>query len=153
MTADKFTVETSLIRLFAQSLGDTNPVYYEETAAGTELGGVIAPPTFIQASAHWDPDYPLRWQRDKPWNGSGPGDGDRYGERQGLARSPDGRRLSYLATLGAAAGGAAAFVEDAATGGAAAPGAASATTVFFGALAAASGEVGDEVPKFVPFPL
>src|ERR1700722_12449724 len=82
MAAEKFTVETSLIRLFAQALGDTNPVYYEETAAGTDAGGVIAPPTFIQASAHWDPDYPLRWQAGKPWNGSGPTDGTRE-ERTG----------------------------------------------------------------------
>jgi acyl dehydratase len=82
MAAEKFTVETSLIRLFAQALGDTNPVYYEETAAGTDAGGVIAPPTFIQASAHWDPDYPLRWQTGKPWNGSGPTEGTRV-ERTG----------------------------------------------------------------------
>jgi acyl dehydratase len=82
MAAEKFTVETSLIRLFAQALGDTNPVYYEETAAGTDAGGVIAPPTFIQASAHWDPDYPLRWQPGKPWNGSGPTEGTRV-ERTG----------------------------------------------------------------------
>jgi hypothetical protein len=77
MAAQKFTVEASLIRLFAQALGDTNPVYYEETAAGTEAGGIIAPPTFIAAAAHWDPDYPLRWQPGKPWHGSGPTDGTR----------------------------------------------------------------------------
>jgi len=82
MASEKFPVEASLIRLFAQALGDNNPVYYEETAGGTDVGGVIAPPTFIQASAHWDPDYPLRWKSGQPWNGSGPGDGTRV-ERTG----------------------------------------------------------------------
>ncbi|MGH3273104.1 MAG: FAS1-like dehydratase domain-containing protein [Streptosporangiaceae bacterium] len=82
MAPQKFTVESSMIRLFAQALGDTNPVYYEESAAGTDAGGVIAPPTFIQASAHWDPDYPLRWQPGRPWNGSGPTEGRRV-ERTG----------------------------------------------------------------------
>jgi acyl dehydratase len=77
MAPQKFKVEASMIRLFAQALGDTNPVYYEETAAGTDAGGVIAPPTFIQSHAHWDPDYPLRWKSGQPWNGSGPGDGTR----------------------------------------------------------------------------
>jgi len=75
MTAEKFPVEASLIRLFAQAIGDTNPVYYEETAGDTATGHVIAPPTFLTAASHWDPDYPLRWKPGQPWNGSGATDG------------------------------------------------------------------------------
>jgi hypothetical protein len=77
MAPQKFPVDAGMIRLFAQALGDTNPVYYQETAADTDMGGVIAPPTFIQASAHFDPEYPLRWKPGQPWSGSGPGDGTR----------------------------------------------------------------------------
>jgi hypothetical protein len=75
MTAEKFPVEASLIRLFAQAIGDTNPAYYEETAGDTEIGHVIAPPTFITSASHWDPTYPLRWKTGQPWNGSGATEG------------------------------------------------------------------------------
>ena len=36
-----------------------------------EVGGIIAPPTFPQAVAQFDPDYPLRWRPGQPWFGSG----------------------------------------------------------------------------------
>jgi hypothetical protein len=75
MTAEKFPVDLGLIRTFAQALGEKNPVYYEETAESTSVGHVIAPPTFLATAAHWDPDYPLRWNPDKPWNGSGATEG------------------------------------------------------------------------------
>lgn len=72
MAVDKFPVEASHIMMFARSIGDGNDVYYdEEYAGGTEVGGVIAPPTFVQASAQFDPDYRLRPQIGKPWFGSG----------------------------------------------------------------------------------
>lgn len=58
--------------MFARAIGDPNPIYFDETyAAGTECGGVIAPPTFVQASAQYDPDYPLRPKPGAPWHGSG----------------------------------------------------------------------------------
>ena len=41
--------------MFARSIGDANPKYYEEKDEN-----VIAPPTFIQSSAQFDPDYFLR---------------------------------------------------------------------------------------------
>ena len=58
--------------LFARAVGDPNPVYYdEEYAAGTEVGGIIAPPTFVQSSAQYDETYPLRPALGQPWFGSG----------------------------------------------------------------------------------
>ena len=41
--------------MFARSIGDANPKYYEKKDED-----VIAPPTFIQSSAQYDPDYFLR---------------------------------------------------------------------------------------------
>src|SRR5689334_22010288 len=67
-----FPVEAGHIMLFARAVGDTNPVYQDaEAAKKTEVGGIIAPPTFPQAVAQFDPDYPLRWRPDQPWFGSG----------------------------------------------------------------------------------
>ncbi len=67
-----FPVEAGHIMLFARAIGDTNPVFQDaEAAMQTEVGGIIAPPTFPQAVAQFDPDYPLRWRPGKPWFGSG----------------------------------------------------------------------------------
>jgi N-terminal half of MaoC dehydratase len=72
MTIDRFPVEAGQIMLFARAIGDPNPVYHDEAyAAGTESGGIIAPPTFVQASAQYDDDYPLRPAFGRPWFGSG----------------------------------------------------------------------------------
>src|SRR5438105_14453633 len=58
--------------LFARAIGDPNPIYAdEEYARTTELGGIVAPPTFVTASAQFDPDYPLRPKIGEPWFGSG----------------------------------------------------------------------------------
>ncbi|MFZ0768506.1 MAG: MaoC family dehydratase N-terminal domain-containing protein, partial [Acidimicrobiales bacterium] len=35
------------------------------------VGAIIAPPTFVQASAQYDPEYPLRPRPGVPWFGSG----------------------------------------------------------------------------------
>lgn len=71
--ADKiFPVEASHILMFARSVGDDNRVYADaEYAKTTEAGGIIAPPTFPQAVAQFDPDYVLRPKPGKPWFGSG----------------------------------------------------------------------------------
>ena len=62
-----FPVDRTGILLFASALGETNPVYWdEEHARATPLGGVIAPPTFPIAAAHWNPDYALRGVRRIP---------------------------------------------------------------------------------------
>ena len=72
MSVERFPVEAGHIMLFARSVGDPNPVYHdEEHARKTEVGGIIAPPTFVQASAQYDPDYPLRPKIGQPWFGSG----------------------------------------------------------------------------------
>jgi acyl dehydratase len=63
----EFPVDLSSIMLFASAIGETNPIYWDEAyAAGTPLGGVIAPPSFAVASAHWDGDYFLRGIRQIP---------------------------------------------------------------------------------------
>ncbi|MEM1432727.1 MAG: MaoC family dehydratase N-terminal domain-containing protein [Pseudomonadota bacterium] len=72
MAIDKFLVEASHIMMFARSVGDANPIYHDaEAAAKTEPGRIIAPPTFAQASAQFDPDYFLRPKIGEPWFGSG----------------------------------------------------------------------------------
>lgn len=72
MAVEKFAVEASHIMMFARSIGDPNPIYEDPGyAAGSEVGGIIAPPTFVQASAQFDPDYRLRPKIGQPWMGSG----------------------------------------------------------------------------------
>jgi hypothetical protein len=72
MVAKRFPVEAGHILMFARSVGDDNPIYADtDHASTTEAGGVIAPPTFAQASAQFDPDYFLRPKVGKPWFGSG----------------------------------------------------------------------------------
>ena len=85
MAVEKFPIEAGHIMLFARAIGDKNLIYYdEEYAKSTEPGSIIAPPTFVQASAQFDPDYFLRPKIGEPWFGSGknptgipdPGDSD-----------------------------------------------------------------------------
>ena len=72
MAEFKFPVDGSQIMLFARSVGDANRIYHdEEYAKTTEPGGVIAPPTFVQASSQYDPNFPLRPRIGEPWFGSG----------------------------------------------------------------------------------
>lgn len=58
----RFPVEAGHVMMFARAIGDPNPAYAD---------GLVAPPTFVQASAHYDPDYPLRPRIGQPWFGSG----------------------------------------------------------------------------------
>jgi len=85
MAVEKFPIEAGHIMLFARAIGDKNLIYYDdEYAKSTEPGSIIAPPTFVQASAQFDPDYFLRPKIGEPWFGSGknptgitdPGDSD-----------------------------------------------------------------------------
>lgn len=72
MTASQFPIEAGHVMMFARAIGDFNPVYRDaDQASESEVGGIIAPPTFVQASAQYDADYPLRPQPGVPWFGSG----------------------------------------------------------------------------------
>ena len=72
MAIERFPVEASHILMFARAVGDPNPIYADaEYAAGTDVGSIIAPPTFAQSSAQFDPDYFLRPKIGQPWFGSG----------------------------------------------------------------------------------
>ncbi len=72
MTTKTFTVEAGHIHLFSQAIGDTNPVHRtREHAEAAGFDNVLAPPTFAQASAHFDETYPGRPVHGEPWIGSG----------------------------------------------------------------------------------
>lgn len=72
MAIERFPVEASHVMMFARSIGDTNPIYYDADLAGkSEVGGIPAPPTFVQASAQFDDDYFLRPKPGQDWFGSG----------------------------------------------------------------------------------
>ena len=72
MTLERFPIEAGHVMLFARSIGDPNPIYHDDEYAGaSEVGAIIAPPTFVQASAQFDDDYPLRPKIGAPWFGSG----------------------------------------------------------------------------------
>jgi len=63
VVAERFPIEEGHIASFARSIGDANSVFYGPDA--------VAPPTFVQSSAQWDPDYPLRPKVGGAWWGSG----------------------------------------------------------------------------------
>ncbi|HEY3941084.1 MAG TPA: MaoC family dehydratase N-terminal domain-containing protein [Acidimicrobiales bacterium] len=72
MAVERFPIEAGHVMMFARAIGDPNPVYYDEASARERgLEGIIAPPTFVQASAQFDPDYGLRPKIGEPWFGSG----------------------------------------------------------------------------------
>lgn len=74
MAANKFPIEAGHIMMFARSIGDANEIYYDEDyAKSTEPGCTIAPPTFVQASAQFDPNYFLRPKIGEEWFGSAKG--------------------------------------------------------------------------------
>ena len=83
MAVERFPVEPGHIMVFARAIGDDNPAY---DVTRTDPADVIAPPTFVQASSHFDPDYPLRPHHGRPWWGSG-------GDATGLPRRDSGRSL------------------------------------------------------------
>jgi acyl dehydratase len=72
MSVERFPIEASHVLMFARSVGDYNPIYSdEEYAKRSEVGAIIAPPTFVQASAQFDPEYFLRPKPGQVWFGSG----------------------------------------------------------------------------------
>ena len=67
MKVERFPVEATHILMFARAIGDENPAYTDFDRSD----GVIAPPTFVMASAQFIPDHPLRPKKGEPWFGSG----------------------------------------------------------------------------------
>jgi acyl dehydratase len=66
-----FPVEPGHVMLFARAIADPNPIYSDsEHAAGTDLGRIIAPPTFTEALQQFLPDYAFRPAAGTPWLGS-----------------------------------------------------------------------------------
>ena len=56
----EFPVDRTQIMLFARSVRDINPAFCDpHSPEAKALGGVVTPPTFVQCSAHYQPDYPL----------------------------------------------------------------------------------------------
>jgi acyl dehydratase len=84
MAEHEFPIDRTAILTFAAALGESNPIYWDESyARATPLGGVIAPPTFAVAAAHWNPDYALRGIRRIPGRPGGAGSGGERTERRG----------------------------------------------------------------------
>jgi len=72
MAIERFPIEAGHVLMFARAIGDPNPVYADaDVAAAGEDGAIPAPPTFVTASAQFDPDYPLRPKPGQAWFGSG----------------------------------------------------------------------------------
>jgi len=67
MTVERFPVEGGHIMMFARAIGDLDPAYH-----GAMTGApAIAPPTFVWAADHYDPDSAVRPKPGEPWVGSG----------------------------------------------------------------------------------
>src|SRR5437667_10872307 len=72
MAIERFPIEAGHVMMFARAIGDPNPIYADaDVAAASEAGAIPAPPTFVTASAQFDPDYPLRPKLSERWFGSG----------------------------------------------------------------------------------
>jgi hypothetical protein len=72
VTISDFPIERGHILQFARAIGDLNPVYRDaDYAARSEVGGIIAPPTFVEAGQHFDPDFAYHPEPGRPWFGSG----------------------------------------------------------------------------------
>jgi acyl dehydratase len=69
---DWFPVEAGHIMIFARAIGDPNPIYSDPAyAQASPLGGIIAPPTFLEAGIHFDDNFLFRPRLGQPWLGSG----------------------------------------------------------------------------------
>jgi N-terminal half of MaoC dehydratase len=74
----EFPVDRSAVMLFARALGDIRPEYSDPAHPSTKaVGGIVVPPTFVQSSAHWEPNYALDLTRpgrtERPTGGGGGG--------------------------------------------------------------------------------
>lgn len=78
MGDQQFPVESINVLMFARAAGDENPIFRDRDAARAAGLDIAAPLTFVQASAHCDPQYPLRPRPGEPWFGSGREPGTRH---------------------------------------------------------------------------
>ena len=61
MAVDRFPVEYTHIMMFARSIADDNPICRDEDyAKDTEVGNIIAPPTFAKAGDRKQKTVPAR---------------------------------------------------------------------------------------------
>lgn len=80
----EFPVDRTAVMLFARSLGDIRPEYWDPDDQATKAtGGIVVPPTFVQSSAHWQPNYALDATRPRA-AGAAPGSGGGGGLGRGL---------------------------------------------------------------------
>ncbi len=84
----EFPVDRTQVMLFARSLLDIRPEYSDPNDPATKaVGGIVVPPTFVQCSAHWQPNYGLdltRPRKDPPAAPRGDGGGGGGGLGRGL---------------------------------------------------------------------
>jgi acyl dehydratase len=66
-----FPIEAGHIMMFARAIGDANPIYHGGADFLEGRSRVIAPPTFVEASMHYDPVFPYRPRLGHLWFGSG----------------------------------------------------------------------------------
>ena len=66
MTVQRFPIEAGQVLVFRRALGHEDAERDADTSSDA-----LVPATFVQASAHFDPDYILRPRPGTPWFGSG----------------------------------------------------------------------------------
>jgi acyl dehydratase len=72
VAAERVPIESAHVLMFARAIGDENPAYRDPDAPEARAaGGVLAPPTFLIADIHFDPESRLRPQPGEAWRGSG----------------------------------------------------------------------------------
>lgn len=68
-----FPVEATHVMMFARAIGDYSPEFHVVAEKGQRAAedGIIAPPTFPQAVAQFDPEHSHRVKPGEAWFGSG----------------------------------------------------------------------------------
>lgn len=84
MSLGAVPVEGAHVLMFARSIGDDDPIHHDGAEARRRgLAAVPAPPTFLHAAAHFDPEHHLRPRPGVTWHGSGAGPGHAPDEGDG----------------------------------------------------------------------